>query len=176
MTESQEKNFCCGVVSIVGRPNSGKSTLLNQIVGEKVAIVSEVPQTTRHQIRGIYNDQRGQIIFIDTPGLHLSKDKLGALMNSSASRTFSDADSIIHLVDAQKHIGPEEEEIVKRLRALKVPIILGLNKIDIGDKHIPEYIQLWERACGKSVQEMSFLTLLPLSGKKGVNVEKLLEI
>ncbi|MCK5083057.1 MAG: 50S ribosome-binding GTPase, partial [Candidatus Omnitrophica bacterium] len=86
------------MVSIIGRPNVGKSTLLNQIVGEKVTIVSRVPQTTRHQVRGIYNDERGQIVFIDTPGMHLGRDKLDKCMNQSASGTVDDVDCVIYLV------------------------------------------------------------------------------
>src|SRR3989338_3676779 len=99
------------MVSIVGRPNVGKSTLLNKIVGEKIAIVSRVPQTTRNQIRGLYNDERGQIIFIDTPGLHLGKDRLDKLMNQSASGTIEDADCVIYLVDSSRAGGGGERKI-----------------------------------------------------------------
>src|SRR3989338_8790839 len=87
-------NFRCGMVSIVGRPNVGKSTLLNKIVGEKVAIVSKVPQTTRNQVRGIYNDERGQIIFIDTPGVVAGKDRLDKLLKQSSLQSVGDVDCI----------------------------------------------------------------------------------
>jgi len=177
MAKKKEKEVLrCGMVSVVGRPNVGKSTLVNKILGEKVAIVSRVPQTTRNQVRGIYNDERGQIVFIDTPGLHVSKDKLSKFMNKSAIETIKNVDCIIHLVDSRDVVGREEEDIVQRLSVLKAPIILGLNKIDFRGKHIPDYISLWEQVKGKQVSEMESFTMLPLSGKDGTNIEKLLDI
>lgn len=173
--DSQEANFKSGMVSIVGRPNVGKSTLLNKLVGEKVAIVSNVPQTTRNQVRGIYEDERGQIVFIDTPGLHFAKDKLDKFMNKSAHGTAKDADCIIHLVDTKDALGKEEEDIVQRLNILEVPIILGLNKVDIKGHHLPEYIALWEEVRKKPVTEMKSFVLMPLSGKTGINIEKLVD-
>jgi len=112
----KSKGTRCGMVSIIGRPNVGKSTLLNNIVGEKVAIVSRVPQTTRNQVRGIYNDERGQIVFIDTPGLHLGTDKLDKFMNQTASGTIDEVDCIIYLVDTSRLTGQEEENIAHRLK------------------------------------------------------------
>ncbi|HQP12151.1 MAG TPA: GTPase Era, partial [Candidatus Omnitrophota bacterium] len=138
----------CGTVSIVGRPNVGKSTLLNHIVGEKVAIVSNVPQTTRNQVRGIYTEARGQIIFIDTPGIHKNRDKLDQFMNKAALGTPLETDGVIHLVDCGDPVGPEEETIVQKLALRKVPVVLGLNKVDVTDKFIPEYISLWEKVTG----------------------------
>ncbi|MBI5149847.1 MAG: GTPase Era [Candidatus Omnitrophica bacterium] len=180
MDETQENSGAprgrCGMVAIVGRPNTGKSTLLNRIVGEKVAIVSQVPQTTRNQIRGIYNDERGQIVFIDTPGLHIGRDKLDKFMNQSSVGTFHEADCIVYLVDTSRRVGQEEEYAAGRLAAVKAPVILGLNKIDLKGKHISEYISLWEKAKGKPVPEMEKFTLLPLSGKDGTNAEKLVTI
>lgn len=172
----QNANFKSGMVSIVGRPNVGKSTLLNRIVGEKVAIVSNVPQTTRNQVRGIYTDERGQIVFIDTPGLHNGRDKLDQFMNNTAMSMAKDADCLIHLVDAKDACGKEEEDIARRLHQMEVPIILGLNKVDVSPKHIPAYIELWEKIKGRPVTEMDDLVLLPLSGQKGTNVDKLLTI
>lgn len=172
----EKKDSRCGIVAIVGRPNVGKSTLLNKIIGEKIAIVSKVPQTTRHQIRGIYTDERGQIIFIDTPGFLRGKDKLDQFLKQAAVSTFHDADGIIHLVDSSETVGREEEEVVSNLKDLKIPIIVGFNKIDLKGKHLPEYISLWERAKGKPAAEISSLTLLPLSGKRGTNVDKLLDL
>ncbi len=176
MSEEIKKNFRCGMVSIVGRPNVGKSTLLNRILGEKVAIVSKVPQTTRNQIRGIYTDERGQIIFVDTPGVHKGGDQLDRFMNQSAFGITSEADVIIHLVDANDRVGLEEEELVSRLNSLKVPVILGLNKVDLKGKTIAEYISLWEKVAGKPIQENSLITILPLSGKDGTNISKLIDI
>lgn len=170
------EKFKSGMVSIVGRPNVGKSTLLNRIVGEKVAIVSNVPQTTRNQIRGIYTDERGQIVFIDTPGFHGTRDKLDEFMNNTAFSMAKEADCLIHLVDARDSCGKEEEEIARRLNQLSAPVILGLNKIDLKPKHLNEYIALWEKVKGKPVTEMDNLTLLPLSGHDGTNVEKLIDL
>ena len=177
MTEKKESaEFRCGMVSIVGRPNVGKSTLVNKILGEKVAIVSKVPQTTRNQVRGIYNDEQGQIIFIDTPGLHVSRDKLDKFMNNAAYGMIHDVDCVIHLVDAKDSVGKEEEDIVKRLVNLNVPVVLGLNKVDRSPKNIDEYIALWERVKGCPVTEIKNFTMISLSGKNGTNIDKLIEI
>ena len=178
MTEEQQTNNpgVAGMVSIVGRPNVGKSTLLNKIVGEKVAIVSDVPQTTRNQVRGIYTDERGQIVFIDTPGLHKTRDRLDQFMSRAAYSTTGEVDGLIHLVDVGDMVGPEEEQLVERLATLRVPMVLGLNKVDVTDRYIPQYIELWERVKGQPVQEMTNFWLLPLCGQTGMNVEKLLEI
>ena len=176
MDKGKKKNTCCGMVSIIGRPNVGKSTLLNQIIGEKVTIVSKVPQTTRHQIRGIYSDPRGQIVFIDTPGLHLGRDKLDKCMNQSASGTVEDADCIIYLVDTNRQVGEEEENIAAKIKGVKAHIILGLNKNDLRNRNVADYIALWERAKRKPINEIENFTLVSLSGQKGTNVEKLLSI
>jgi GTP-binding protein Era len=170
------KNPRCGIVSIVGRPNVGKSTLLNRILEEKVAIVSNVPQTTRTQIRGIYNDERGQIVFIDTPGLRLGKDKMDQFLIKASFGTLRDVDCVIHLTDVTEPTGEEEEEVVSRLRTLNVPVILGLNKVDLKPKYVHEYIGLWEKSKGVPVTEMKNFTILPLSGKDGTNIDKLLDI
>jgi GTP-binding protein Era len=176
MIKAQAAKLRCGVVSIVGRPNVGKSTLLNKIVGEKVAIVSRVPQTTRNQIRGLYNDEHGQIIFIDTPGLHLGKDRLDKFMNQSASGTIDDADCIIYLVDTSRAVGAEEQNVADRLKSVNSHVILGLNKIDLKEKNVADYIALWEQVKGKPVNEIPNFTLLPLSGRRGTNIEKLIDI
>ena len=169
-------DFRCGMVSIVGRPSVGKSTLLNAILQEKVSIVSKVPQTTRNRIRGIYHDQRGQIIFVDTPGLRLGKDALDDLLRTASLGSLNGADCVIHLVDANEHVGPEEEELIKKLKTVKAPIVLGLNKADLKGKCIAEYISLWERIKGQSIQDMKAFVLLPLSAKTGLNVDKLVNL
>ncbi len=173
MPENETK---CGMVTIIGRPNVGKSTLLNKIVAEKVAIVSRVPQTTRNQVRGIYNDERGQIVFIDTPGLHLGHDKLDKFMNQSAGGTIEEADCIIYLADVSRRIGLEEKNIAQRLAPVKTPLILALNKIDLKKDLIPDYIAMWEQQKGMSVNEMKDFTLLPISSQKGINVDKLIDV
>jgi len=166
----------CGFVAIVGRPNVGKSTLINYIVGQKVAIVSDIPQTTRFKIKGIFNDKRGQIIFLDTPGLHIGKDRLDKYMNVIAKHTINEVDLIIHLVDSSEPVKEEETMVVRFLEPIDKPIILGLNKIDLGGKFIPEYIKLYEKTKKKSTEELAdSITLLPLSSLKGTNVDKLLD-
>jgi GTP-binding protein Era len=172
----ENQDFRSGMVSIVGRPNVGKSTLLNTILDEKVSIVSKVPQTTRNRIRGIYNDERGQIVFIDTPGLVLGKDKLDRLLKKSSLGTINDVDCIVHLVDATEAVGEEEEEIVRRLNTVKAPVIVGLNKVDHHPKHMDQYIQLWQRIKNAPVQQIESLTLMALSGRDGTNVDKLLDV
>lgn len=177
VSEEKEENLKTGVVTIVGRPNVGKSTLMNKILGEKVAIVSNVPQTTRNQIRGVYNDERGQIVFIDTPGLHLGHDKLDKFMNRASIGSLQDVDVIVHLVDTTEHVGMEERNVVDQLKSLKTPIIVGLNKVDIGKgKFIPDYISLWEETKGKKINQIKNLTLLPLSGMTGVHIDKLIDL
>jgi GTPase len=167
----------CGTVAIVGRPNVGKSTLLNAILEEKVSIVSDVPQTTRQQIRGIYNDERGQIIFIDTPGFHMGRDHLDKHMSRSMSNAISDVDVVIHLVDTYDHFGQEARQVISRLKECGKPIIVGLNKVDVAKgKYIGEYIQLWEEMGGKPLAERNDLVLLPLSGLKGTNLKKLIDL
>ena len=150
----EKESFRCGFVSIVGRPNVGKSTLLNYSLKEKVAIVSTIPQTTRNQIRGIYTEDRGQIIFVDTPGLHRPKDGLGKWMNKASEETLVDADCVIHLVDTSEPTGEEEDMVVTRLNNVKAPVIVGLNKIDLKGKYVPEYIALWEKTKNKPIGQI----------------------
>jgi GTP-binding protein Era len=165
----------CGFAAIVGRPNTGKSTLLNQIVGEKIAIVSPVPQTTRQAVKGILTDSRGQIVFIDTPGWHSGRDHLDRFMTRSCLNALEGVDCVVHLVDVNDHVGEEEEQVVERLRHVEVPIILGLNKVDLKGRFLPDYIALWERVRGVSAAEMKNFVMIPLSGEKGTQVDKLVD-
>jgi GTP-binding protein Era len=172
-----DKILKSGMVAIVGRPNVGKSTLLNAILGEKISIVSDVPQTTRHQIKGILTCERGQIVFIDTPGIHVGRDKLDKYMDRASLGSIDSVDAVIHMVDASEKTGPEEQHVVSRLNKCGKPIIVGLNKIDITKgKFVPEYIKLWEEVRGVPIQEMKDLILFPLSALKGTNVKKLLDL
>ncbi len=166
-----------GVIAIVGRPNVGKSTLLNALLGEKVSIVSKVPQTTRNQVRGIYTDDRGQIVFIDTPGLHMGRDALDKYMNRVSAGSIEGVDAVIHLVDANDHVGLEERRVVERLNTCGKTIIVGLNKVDLTKgKNVPEYIALWEQVRSKPMTDMPDLILFPLSALKGTNVSKLVDL
>ena len=115
----------CGFAAIVGRPNVGKSTLVNYIVGEKISIVSDVPQTTRQMLRGIYTDKRGQIIFIDTPGWHIGRDHLDRYMNKTCTNAIDGVDCIIYLVDTSRRVGEEERRIADRLKNLRGPHCAG---------------------------------------------------
>jgi GTP-binding protein Era len=167
----------CGVAAIIGRPNTGKSTLLNRILDEKVAIVSKIPQTTRYKIRGIYTDQRGQIVFIDTPGMHIPRHQMGKYMLRQIDDAIATCDLIIHLVDATKSLGEEEQLVIDKIKDSKVPIILGLNKIDINPKFLNDYIEAWEEAKGKKITELTdSLKLIPLSALSGTNLDKLMEV
>jgi GTP-binding protein Era len=171
------KKLKSGMVAIVGRPNVGKSTLLNAILGEKVSIVSDVPQTTRRQIRGIHTDGRGQIVFIDTPGMHIGRDKLDKYMDRASLSSIDGVETVIHMVDASETTGLEEKRVISRLNKCGKPIIVALNKTDITKgKFVPEYIKLWEDTRGKPITAMEDLTLFPLSALKGTNVKKLLDL
>lgn len=167
----------CGIVAIVGRTNTGKSTLLNYILGKKVAIVSQIPQTTRNIIRGILTEKRGQIVFVDTPGIHKPKHRLGKYMNILAQEQAKGADLIMHLVDSSERTGEEEGLVVNYLSQAKAPIIIALNKIDLGGKFVPEYLKLWEQIKGKTLPESGdTLVAIPISALKGTNIDRLLDV
>ncbi|MFH0754381.1 MAG: GTPase Era [Candidatus Omnitrophota bacterium] len=166
----------CGYVSIVGRPNTGKSTLLNQIVGEKVAIVSPIPQTTRTAVRGILTDERGQVVFVDTPGWHSGRDGLDRFMNKSCQNSIDGVDCIVYVVDTSRAIGPEEEQIAQRLKHVKMPVVMVLNKIDLKGKYVHQYIELWETTRGMKILEMKDFVMIPVSGRSGIQVDKLVDV
>lgn len=126
-----KKNFKSGFVSIIGQPNVGKSTLLNTLIGEKIAIISDKPQTTRNRILAILNEEDFQIVFVDTPGIHRPRNKLGEYMVRTASESIKEMDAILFVVDAQKPIGEIERGIAKKLNAISTPIILVINKVDL---------------------------------------------
>lgn len=165
-----------GIVAMIGRPNVGKSTLLNYLVGEKVAIVSPIPQTTRNQIRAILNEKRGQIVLIDTPGMHVSHHALDRTMIAAINDSLSGSDVILHLVDATKPVGEEEMMVIERLSAISTPIILGLNKIDRQASHIADYLEIWEKKIGKPLSEATDRIMpVPLSALVGTNTDRLLD-
>ncbi len=123
--------FKSGFVTIIGRPNVGKSTLLNQIIGEKIAIMSDKPQTTRHKITAMYNDDESQIIFVDTPGIHKPKNKLGDFMVESALGAIKDVDVVVLMVDHSSKIGPGDQFLLDLIKDAKVDVILAINKVDL---------------------------------------------
>jgi GTP-binding protein Era len=154
--------------AIVGRPSSGKSTLLNALCGHKVSIVSPVPQTTRNQIRGIVNRPAGQIVFLDTPGFHLSDKKFNKAMMDSVTRSLSDADLAIYLIDATREAGPEEVALMSRLATLRKPLIVALNKTEVSGNKASE-LETWVR------EQMSPKAVLRISALGKHGLEKLLD-
>jgi len=159
-----------GFVSIVGRPNVGKSTLLNSIIGQKVAIVSDKPQTTRNRIQGIFTEQRGQVVFIDTPGVHKPKHRLGEYMADVTSRALREVDLILYVVDASIPPGSGEEYIIRNLIGIETPIFLVPNKIDLveGSK-VLELIQVL-------ANKMNFAEVVPVSAAKRENLDRLISL
>lgn len=159
-----------GFVSLIGRPNTGKSTLLNQIIKEKVAIISPKPQTTRNLVEGIYNEDDAQIIFVDTPGIHKPIDKLGVALNNQAYYSINDVDILLLVVDASVPYGKGDQFIIDKLSSVKKPVFLILNKIDkLSDeeilKKIDEYKNLYE-----------FAEIIPVSALKNDNIDRLIKV
>lgn len=159
-----------GFVSLIGRPNVGKSTLLNSIVGKKVAITSDKPQTTRNIIQGIYNEEDTQIVFVDTPGIHKPNHKLGKYLNKQAYYSIDDVDIVLMLVDASQPLGPGDKFIIERLQNVDKPVILIINKIDkltrdeLMEK-IVEYKDLYD-----------FKEIIPVSALKKKNVNEVVKV
>ena len=159
-----------GFVGLIGRPNVGKSTLMNNILGKKIAIISDKPQTTRNIIQGIYNDDDSQIIFVDTPGIHKPNHTLGKYLNRQAYYSIDDVDIILMLADASSDLGSGDKYILEKLKEVNKPVILLLNKIDkIGKEKIllkiTEYKDLYD-----------FKEIIPISGLKKINVDLLINI
>ena len=156
-----------GFVGVIGKANVGKSTLVNRIVGQKIAITSPKPQTTRKKARAVFTDDRGQIVFLDTPGIHKSRSKLGDYMMSSAWSTFSDADVVLWLVEPSDYFTETEELICSKLNTLDCPVILVINKIDtVSPEKLLEFIASYS-------EHMDFKEVVPISALKGKNVEDL---
>ena len=158
-----------GYVAIIGRPNVGKSTLMNRIIGQKIAITSHKPQTTRNQIMAIFTDERGQIIFLDTPGINRAKNKLGDYMLKTALRALQDADVVLWLVEPSDFIGKAEQYIINELKKITLPVILAMNKTDTVKKDaILGFIDTYRKA-------YDFAEIVPVSAKSGDNVDVLTE-
>ncbi|MCM8766240.1 MAG: GTPase Era [Candidatus Omnitrophica bacterium] len=164
----------CGFVAILGRPNVGKSTLLNTILKEKISIISSKPQTTRFQIRGILNEERGQIIFVDTPGLHLPKSELGKYLNISALKAKTDCDLILYMVDLTRPPGEEEKNIIDNLKDIDKPVIMVLNKQDKGTGFVNDYIKFWQENVVKEKDSLKYY--IPISALEEKNVSQLLDV
>lgn len=161
--------FKSGFVTLIGRPNVGKSTLMNNLIGQKIAITSSKPQTTRNRIQTVYTDETGQIIFLDTPGIHKAQNKLGEYMDSVAERTLSEVDVVLWLVEPTTFIGKGEQHIAELLSATKTPVILVVNKIDTVEKG--ELLPVID----KYKDIVNFKACVPVSAATGENKEDLLE-
>ncbi len=159
-----------GFATLVGRPNVGKSTLMNHLIGQKIAITSARPQTTRNRIQTVYTDERGQVVFLDTPGIHKAKNKLGEYMVTVIDQTLSEVDVILWLVEASPRIGKEEQAIAERLNKSKAPVILVVNKIDTIKKN--EVLPIMEAYKGLC----HFADIVPVSALKDQNTETLLDV
>ncbi|AUG99904.1 GTPase Era [Pectobacteriaceae bacterium CE70] len=167
---SEEQTYC-GFVAIVGRPNVGKSTLLNQLLGQKVSITSRKPQTTRHRIMGIHTEGPYQAIYVDTPGLHIEEKRaINRLMNRAASSSIGDVELIIFVVEGT-HWTDDDEMVINKLRDQKNPVVLAINKVDnVTDKtKLLPHIQMLS-------QKMDFLDVVPISAEKGTNVQNIASV
>ena len=164
------EGFKSGFVTIIGRPNVGKSTLMNHLIGQKIAITSNKPQTTRNRIQTVYTDmERGQIIFLDTPGIHQAKNKLGEYMVNVAEKTLSEVDLILYLVEPNTFVGAGEQHIIKQLEKTKTPVILIINKADTVDQEkmfqaIDTYRKLYD-----------FAEIIPTSALRGNNLDDVID-
>lgn len=165
-----EKQIKTGFATLIGRPNVGKSTLMNRLIGQKIAITSDKPQTTRNRIQTVYTDERGQIVFLDTPGIHKAKNKLGDYMVNVAEHTLKEVDVILFLVEPTDYIGAGEKHIIEQLKKANTPVILLINKIDKVQKK--EELLLYIDAYRK---EMEFDQIIPVSAKNGEGTEDLLK-
>ncbi len=162
--------FKSGFVALIGRPNVGKSTLMNHLIGQKIAITSDKPQTTRNRIQTVYTDERGQIVFLDTPGMHEARTKLGDYMVAVAEKTLGDADVILWLVEPEGYLGKTEKKIRDVLANAKVPVFIAMNKTDaVGEDVLFESIKLYSEALPDA-------EVVPVSALKERNLDTLLQL
>ena len=170
MREDMRSDFKSGFVTLIGRPNVGKSTLMNHLIGQKIAITSNKPQTTRNRIQTVLTMEEGQIVFVDTPGIHKAKNKLGEYMVNVAQQTLNDVDVVLWLVEPTTFIGAGEQHIAKQLGRVNSPVILVINKIDSVKKEeiltaISAYKDIYD-----------FAEIVPVSARSGENTEELLKV
>lgn len=167
---NMEKNFKSGFVSLVGRPNVGKSTLMNRLIGQKIAITSSKPQTTRNRIQTVYTCDEGQIVFLDTPGIHKAKNKLGEYMVNAAEKTLEDTDVILWLVEPGTFIGAGEQHIAKLLGKVSTPVILIINKTDtVKKEEVLAFIDTYRKI-------YDFAEIIPASALRGDNTDTIIEM
>ncbi|MYL47923.1 GTPase Era [Halobacillus litoralis] len=164
------ENFKSGFVTIVGRPNVGKSTFMNRVIGEKIAIMSDKPQTTRNKIQGVMTDKESQIIFIDTPGIHKPKHKLGDYMVNVAENTLNEVDAVLFMINAEEGYGRGDQFILDRLQRVDQPVFLIINKID--RVHPDDLLPLIDQY----KEKLDFEEIIPISALEGNNVNHLLDV
>lgn len=165
----ENQKFKSGFATLIGRPNVGKSTLMNALIGQKIAITSGKPQTTRNRIQTVYTSEEGQIVFLDTPGIHKAKNKLGSYMVNVAERTMSEVDVILWLVEPTDYIGAGEQHIIEQLKKTRTPIILVINKIDTVKKEsLLSVIDQYSK-------QLDFAEIIPVSALKKDGMEELIE-
>ncbi len=165
----ENPSFKSGFVTLIGRPNVGKSTLMNRLIGQKIAITSNKPQTTRNRIQTVLTLEEGQIVFVDTPGIHKAKNKLGDYMVNVAERTLNEVDVVLWLVEPTNFIGAGERHIIEQLKKVKTPVILVINKTDtIKKDEVLPYIDTYRK-------ELDFQEIVPLSALKGDNTDTLIQ-
>lgn len=166
--EKENSSYKSGFAALIGRPNVGKSTLMNCLIGQKIAITSNKPQTTRNRIQTVYTSEEGQIVFLDTPGIHKAKNKLGNYMVGVAERTLSEVDVVLWLVEPTDYIGAGEQHIIEQLQKIKTPVILVINKIDtVKKEEILLFIDTYRK-------QMDFAEIVPVSALKGDGTDDLL--
>ena len=165
----ENAKFKSGFATLIGRPNVGKSTLMNHLIGQKIAITSNKPQTTRNRIQTVYTCPEGQIIFLDTPGIHKAKNKLGEYMVTVAERTFSEVDVILWLVEPSTFIGKGEQHIAEQLKQTNTPVILVMNKIDtVSIQEVPRFLDAYRKI-------YDFAEMIPVSALKGKNLQTVID-
>ena len=166
---NENPSFKAGFVTLIGRPNVGKSTLMNHLIGQKIAITSNKPQTTRNRIQTVLTTEEGQIVFLDTPGIHKAKNQLGDYMVNVAERTLEEVDVILWLVEPTDYIGAGERHIIEQLKKTKTPVILVINKIDtVKRDSLLAFIDTYRK-------ELDFQEIVPVSALKGDNTEELVK-
>lgn len=164
----EENNRKSGFVTLIGRPNVGKSTLMNRLIGQKIAITSNKPQTTRNRIQTVYTSDEGQIVFLDTPGIHKAKNKLGEYMVNVAEKTLNEVDVILWLVEPTNFIGAGERHIAEQLEKSKTPKFLIINKVDtVKKEEILQFIDTYRKL-------MDFDEIIPVSALKGTNTDEII--
>ena len=165
----ENKEYKSGFVALIGRPNVGKSTLMNKIIGQKIAITSNKPQTTRNKIQTVYTCDQGQLIFLDTPGIHKAKNKLGEYMVNVAEKTLKEVDVILWLVEPSTFIGAGEQHIAEQLKDINVPVILVINKIDtVKKEEILVFIDAYRKI-------LDFAEIIPASALRDKNADEIVE-